>query len=65
MDIIKSLQKYGDNLRIVWDNDDMQPERELVYVGGNPCLETRYIKNYRVIVQTNNFSEALEKLINP
>lgn len=65
MDFIKTMDKYADNMRIVWDDDNMKPIRELVYVGGYDCWETRWIDGFKRIIETPDFNKALEKLINP
>lgn len=59
------IQKHPDNIRIVWDDDNLIATRELVYVGGFDCWETRWIDGFKQIIATNNFNEALNKLINP
>lgn len=65
MHIKDLIEIHADNLRIVWDDENMQPVRELVYLGQD-TWEVRQTPNYRnSIIETKDFDKALEKLINP
>lgn len=64
MNIPDTIEAYADNMRIVWDDENMQPTRELVHVGWEGW-EVRQIGNYKSIIITKDFKDALQKLINP